>query len=164
MMSHDFSIREATIEDHEGLRDVFVEMIDMHVEILPHVFHHPDESYFTKQEFMDILLDGDKAAFVAESGGDIMGGAYVRMAKTVDGSILVSRKYAYIDRIAIKEAFRHVGAGRALIEKAHEWAGCRGIDTIELHVKWVNQKAVRFYEELGYSIKRLEMWKSLSSK
>lgn len=160
-MGVEFSIREATIGDYEGLRAAFVELIDMHVRELPHVFHHLDDSYFSKEEFMDILTDGDKAAFVAESDGDIMGGAYVRISNTPDGSVLVEREYAYIDRIAIKESFRHLGAGQALIEKAHEWAASKGMDTVELHVKWFNQKAVRFYEELGYTIKRLEMWRSL---
>jgi ribosomal protein S18 acetylase RimI-like enzyme len=160
-MGVEFSIREATREDYEGLRAAFVELIDMHVEKLPHVFHHPNESYFSKEEFADVLADGDKAAFVAESDGDIIGGIYVRISDTPDGSVLVSREYAYIDRIAIKEPFRHLGAGQALIEEAHEWAASRGLDTVELHVKWFNQKAVRFYEELGYTIKRLEMWRSL---
>jgi len=160
-MGVEFSIREATADDYEGLRAAFVELIAMHVEKLPHVFHHPNDSYFSKEEFAEVLADGDKAAFVAESDDDIMGGVYVRTAKTADGSVLVGREYAYLDRIAIKESFRHLGAGQALIEKAHEWAASKGMDTVELHVKWFNQKAVRFYEELGYSIKRLEMWRSL---
>jgi ribosomal protein S18 acetylase RimI-like enzyme len=156
-----FTIRTATADDYEALRGVFTGLIDMHVRLLPHIFHHPDDSYLTKQDFCDYLSQHDRAVFVAEQAGRVVGGLYIRLTQTPHSSVLNAREYAYIEHVAVQEQFRQQGVGQALIARAHEWAKGKGLNTVELHVKAFNKKAIGFYEKLGYTIKRLEMWKSL---
>lgn len=41
---------------------------------------------------------------------------------------MVARRYAVVDTLMVKEKFRHSGIGRALMEKAHQWAWDKGVN------------------------------------
>jgi len=55
-----------------------------------------------------------------------------------------------IDSLAVKEGFRRSGVGRALMERAHQWARDKGVTQVELGVWEFNEGAMAFYEKLGY--------------
>jgi ribosomal protein S18 acetylase RimI-like enzyme len=67
-----------------------------------------------------------------------------------EAPIFVRRRYAVIDNVVVKKKFRRAGVGRALVEKAHEWAVAEGADSIELNVWEFNREAIEFYRTLGY--------------
>ncbi len=57
-----------------------------------------------------------------------------------------------IERIYVLEAFKGIGAGRFMIEKTVEIAQTLGLDYIWLGVWAENEKAIRFYEKMGFTI------------
>jgi ribosomal protein S18 acetylase RimI-like enzyme len=67
-----------------------------------------------------------------------------------------------IDNLAVRKGFRRAGIGRALMEKAHEWALAKGVDIIELNVWEFNQGAIEFYHGLGYETASRKMSRRLS--
>jgi len=69
----EFSIREAVLEDYEGLWKVFEEIDALHREALPHVFRKSDRIARTKQYISDIIASKHAALFVAEHDGQIIG-------------------------------------------------------------------------------------------
>ena len=64
----------------------------------------------------------------------------------------VEKKGVEIERIYVLEAFKGIGAGRFMIEKTVEIAQTLGLDYIWLGVWAENEKAIPFYEKMGFTI------------
>jgi len=52
--------------------------------------------------------------------------------------------------LMVADGFRRRGIGRALMEKAEDWARGVGVRKIELHVFLHNEAALALYDRLGY--------------
>ncbi len=70
-------------------------------------------------------------------------------------------RFGYVGELFVKEEFRGMGVGRALLEKAEKWFAERGITKIFLDVEAENP-AVNFYKKLGYRELELRMVKEIS--
>jgi streptothricin acetyltransferase len=71
------------------------------------------------------------------------------------GQINVSKHwnaYAWIDDFMVDTNFRRRGVGRALMEKAVDWAKFRNLPGIMLETQDVNVQACRFYENFGFRL------------
>lgn len=157
-----FSIREATLRDYEALCEV-IEVVDsLHREALPHVYRKPDGPARDRGFISGIIADANHALFVAERDGRVIGLVHVLVRWTPDIPIVVPRRYAVIENIVVRENYRRFGVGRALVERAHQWALDKGITQVELTVWEFNQGAIAFYEKLGYETASRRMWKWLS--
>jgi RimJ/RimL family protein N-acetyltransferase len=84
------------------------------------------------------------AVFVAESGGEIVG----RLSLARD-SHPASPHVADLG-LMVAAGHRRQGIGRALLERAVEWARDQGIEKLELHVFPYNEPAIRLYEQFGF--------------
>ena len=157
----EFSIREANPEDYEGLCEVFAEVDSLHREALPQVFREPDGPARTKEYISGIIADENAALFVAQSDNQIIGLVHILLREAPDIPIMVPRRYAVIDSLAVKEGSRRSGIGRALMERAHQWARDQGAIQVELNVWEFNEGAIAFYEKLGYSTASRKMCRSL---
>jgi streptothricin acetyltransferase len=61
--------------------------------------------------------------------------------------------YAYIDDIAVEPKYRGHGVGRALIERAIEWARSNGLPGMMLETQDNNVAACRLYERCGFELR-----------
>jgi ribosomal protein S18 acetylase RimI-like enzyme len=61
--------------------------------------------------------------------------------------------YAYIDDIAVNENYRGQGIGRALIERAIEWAKAKGFPGMMLETQDNNVPACRLYASCGFELR-----------
>jgi len=156
-----FSIREATPEDYEGLCEVFAEVDAFHREALPQIFREPDRPARTEGFISSIISDEHAALFIAERDGQIVGLVRILIREAPDIPLMVPRRYAIIDNLAVAKPFRRSGVGRSLVGQAHQWALNQGITQVELNVWEFNKGAMAFYERLGYATARRRMWKSL---
>ncbi len=159
----DFAIREAVLKDYEELCEVFEEVDVLHREALPHVFREFDGPARTKGYISGIIADGNSALFVAEHDGQIIGLVHISVRKSSDIPVIVPRRYAVMENLAVKEEFRRSGVGRVLVEIAHQWALDKEITQVELNVWEFNKGAIAFYEQLGYTTASRKMWKSLKA-
>ena len=82
-------------------------------------------------------LDSECTQFLARLEGSPIGTARLRL---VDGA-------AKAERVAVLEAFRGRGVGRALMTAVEDEARRRGIERVVLHAQ---VRVLRFYEGLGY--------------
>jgi ribosomal protein S18 acetylase RimI-like enzyme len=92
---------------------------------------------------------------VLEDGREVIG--YVWMS-TRDSD---SGKHGLIHHIFIKESHRKMGLAAKLMNYAEEYFRKKGIDVIKLTVTIDNGAAVRLYEKLGYTKKRIVMEKGI---
>jgi ribosomal protein S18 acetylase RimI-like enzyme len=96
-----------------------------------------------KIDYSAYMADREKAVFLAYVDEDIAGQIILRKNWN---------KYAYIEDIAVDVKFRRLGVGRALIDRARQWARQRGLPGIMLETQTNNVGACRFYESCGFKI------------
>ena len=157
----DFSIRKATEGDYEDLCALYAEVDALHRDAVPGVFRTPGGPPRTKEFVCGILADESAALFVAESNGRIVGMACARIRQAPEIPILVPRRYARIEELVVLKRFQRQGIGRALADKAHEWALGKQVGQVELNVWEFNAAAISLYEKLGYKTAYRTMWRKL---
>ena len=105
----------------------------------------PDVAY-TPDIFYYHLLVTEDAAFVAESGGEVVGFVMTAIGGSGRGIIVT---------IDVLPKWRKKGIGTRLMSLAEDELRRRACRTVELEVSVDNKRAGRFYERLGYVKKRL---------
>jgi ribosomal protein S18 acetylase RimI-like enzyme len=156
------NIREAVPSDYESLCVLLDEADAPHRENLPWMFQKPRGAVRRKDYVLGLIADEAVGFFVAQVGDRLVGSMCVMIRESPEIPIFVRRRYAVVDEVVVKREFRRTGIGRALMEKAHEWAVAQGADSIELNVWEFNQGAIEFYKTLGYETASRKMNKRLS--
>jgi ribosomal protein S18 acetylase RimI-like enzyme len=85
----------------------------------------------------------DKAVFFAYADEELAG--QIRIYRNWN-------RFAYIDDIAVKTAFRRQGVARALINEAIDWARRGGYPGLMLETQNNNVLACRLYESCGFQL------------
>jgi GNAT superfamily N-acetyltransferase len=160
-MSINFSIRKATKKDYSGMEALFAEIDTHHREALPQVFRKPGGPARTKDFLYAVLADRESVIFIAESDDRIIGLVYACIRKYPDTPIRVPYRTGEIDQLIVNKKYRRYGIGKALMEKAEQWASEMKLDRLELSVWDFNQSARFFYQDLGYAPVFHRMWKIL---
>jgi ribosomal protein S18 acetylase RimI-like enzyme len=155
------AIRAATTRDLDALLLIIDELDALHREHLPHVFQEPNGPPRDRAYMLDLLADEAYGVFVAEAAGKVVGFVQVNIRDTPPVPILVPRRVATVENLAVTEEFRRMGIGQALMRRAQQWAEEQGASEIELGVYEFNQAAVSFYHSLGYAVSSRRMSKRL---
>jgi ribosomal protein S18 acetylase RimI-like enzyme len=156
------SIREAVASDYDDLCALFDEGDALHRENLPRIFQKPRGAVRGRDYVLGLIADEAVGFFVAQVRDRLVGLICVMIRESPEVPIFVRRRYTVVNDVVVKDEFRRAGIGRALMEKAHEWAVAEGADSIELNVWEFNQGAIEFYQTLGYETASRKMSKRLS--
>jgi GNAT superfamily N-acetyltransferase len=154
-------IREATDGDYEDLCTIIEEVDRMHQEALPHLFKAPEGPARGRSYIVNAMRAPDAGLFVAEIQGELVGFVRVIVKDVPAIPILVRRRYAAVDNLAVRSAHRRGGVGGGLMKRAEAWARAKGATSIELNVYAFNQTAQAFYRQLGYDTLSHHLCKSL---
>ncbi|HEY33634.1 MAG TPA: GNAT family N-acetyltransferase [Dehalococcoidia bacterium] len=157
----DFFIRNAEEKDYEGITQIFDEIDLLHIKALPHIFTKADEPPRNKEHISNILRGGNSAIFLAESDNQIVGLIEIEIRQTPSFPLMVKRRYVYVSSIAVTAAFRGYGIGKALMTKVEQWARDKNVSQIEFNVWDFNQDALMFFQRLGYTSSRRNMFKEI---
>ena len=156
------SICKATASDYDDLCALFDQGDTLHRKSLPQIFQKPSGLVRGRDYVLGLIADESVGLFVAQVEGRLVGLICVMIREPSEIPIFVRRRYAVVDNVVVKREFRRTGIGRALMEKAHEWAVAEGADSIELNVWEFNQEAIELYKTLGYETASRKMNKRLS--
>jgi len=154
------TIRIASLDEFERIRDVRVETLHHHVERIPERFQETDDPPPTREFIANILAENHGALLIAEFDDAVVAFLTVRIS-TPDASYLVPDVCGTVDTLGVKEEWRGQGVGRMLMDAAHEWAAAKGVTRMYLNVWEANTNALAFYEALGYATANRTLWKSL---
>lgn len=99
--------------------------------------------------------DADVATFGAKEDHD----DYVAVARGEDGRVIGVASVgpqghegvAWISKIFVAKDARRRGAGRALLEAAHQAARARGFREVGLRTRVIFREAIALYESVGYA-------------
>ena len=156
------AIRETTANDYDALCSIIDEVDTLHRDRLPHIFQKPAGPVRDREYILGLLADENTGLFMAEVEGQAAGFVHVLVRDTLPIPVLVPRRRAFVDSLAVKQEFRRRGVGRALMDHAHRWAIAKGAADIDLNVFEFNQPAIAFYQALGYETSTRRMVKDLS--
>jgi len=156
-------IRPAREQDYEALCAIIGEVDRLHRDNLPHRFQAAEGPARSKSFLVRRMGAPDIGLFVAETEGSLVGFIDVEIRHTPDVPIFVPRRYAIVDDIAVKAAYRRSGIGEALMSEARAWAEAKGATSIELNVYAFNRGAIAFYRQLGYEVLSHRMVKRLAT-
>ena len=155
------SIRQATMADYVELCAVLDEGDAHHRKALPHLFRQPDGPARSRAYIASVIDNPYACFFVAERDGRIVGALHILLRETRDIPILVPRRFAVIENLIVSKPSRRTGIGRALMERAHQWALEQNVTEVELNVWEFNKSARALYVELGYETTKRSMNKLL---
>jgi ribosomal protein S18 acetylase RimI-like enzyme len=99
---------------------------------------------FEAKEYSTYISNPDKIVYFAYADGQLAG--QITLSKHWNA-------YAWIDDFAVDARFRRRGVGRALMQKAVDWAKEKNLPGIMLETQDVNVPACRFYENFGFKLR-----------
>jgi diamine N-acetyltransferase len=158
------TLRRASEADYPALSELFDEVDALHREHLPQLFKQPDGAPRERSYYLGLLADERVGFWVAEADEQLAGFVYVIIMEAGDLPILAPRRFAFIETLVVKAAFRRQGIGEKLMNCSDEWAIANGASAIELNVYEFNKNALVFYEKLGYAGLSRQMIKKLPGK
>lgn len=131
-----FLIRKAKLSDADFLADLSGEL------------GYPTSKKEMTVRLKSILPDSSHAVFAAETPRKrIVGWIHVCVRKCVE-----SNSFPEIVGLVVSREFRGKGIGKALLQKAEEWALSGNFQTICLRSRTTRREAHQFYEHSGYKI------------
>lgn len=159
--SAEIAIRQATAKDYDALCAIIDQVDTLHRDRMPHIFQKPPGPVRDREYILGLLADDNVGLFVAEIEGQVAGFVHALVRDTPPWPVLVPRRRAFIDSLAVGQQFRRRGIGRALMNQAHTWAVAKGAADVELNVFEFNQPALAFYRALGYETSTRRMVRDL---
>ena len=163
-MPQNFTIRVALAGDIEGILDLAVQMVlASRSDLRPEV---PDQAILEARrrnlDQLEAILDmpgGGLFVAVDEYGGLI--GHVILMGNNIDSVSEVPQAWVY--DLSVRPEWWGRGVARALMSRAEEFASSLGLEWIGLGVTRANQRALHFYQEIGYAVERVQMVKRLET-
>lgn len=142
-------IRLATQQDIQQIGELWLEMVDYHQQFDDTMYRASEKgSDYYAQSIMSRLSDPQTRVLVAEIDGEVV--AYVLgMIVDIIPQMFVQQKSGFLADIYVKEAHRHQGIGRELVERLMLWFQSQEVNYFEWHVSSKNQDAVKFWQSIG---------------
>ena len=107
-------------------------------------------------EFKTELSNSNNIYLVAELENEIVGICFSNIKEISNNKIMKDRKFLHIENICIGKKHQKKGIGKKLYNQIIQLAKEKNIKNIELMVWEFNENAIKFYKNLGMSIKNLK--------
>lgn len=106
------------------------------------------------RHFAELLGPGRSVCLVAEASGVAVGylAGYVR-----ERSPLRPVAVAELESMYVREGARGRGVGAGLVRRFLGWAGMRGAQQVSVTAYASNERAIRFYERIGFQPRSLAL-------
>ena len=98
---------------------------------------------FEERDYPNYIANPDKTVYLAYVDGQLAGQI---------GVVKHWNAYAWIEDFFVDIEVRRHGIGRAMMQKAVDWAKVRNLPGIMLETQDVNVQACRFYEKFGFRL------------
>ena len=155
------NIRRAEDRDLAAVLHLLSQVLEVHAEFRPDLFVSGTRKY-TEAELRAIFRDESRPVFVAETDdGQVIGYCFCIIQETENSNNLRESRTMYIDDFCVDEKSRRQHVGRALYEYVMAYARQIGCYDITLNVWEGNDGARRFYERMGFGVRKTVMEKIL---
>jgi ribosomal protein S18 acetylase RimI-like enzyme len=151
-------IIEATFEDVENIIELNNDVHKMHITWFPKTYK-PLNKTLLKKFFKDLLDSNNIKIFIAKNKNKLLGYIKLNITRQEESLFIYEQYFIEIDQISISKNSIGKGTGKALINKAKEYAMNQNITKLILKVKSKNINAIEAYEKLGFqtTTKKMEL-------
>lgn len=144
-------VRPAELQDADAVDQLILYLDQFHAEARPDLFHAPSQKPRGDHFLQTVLENTQHHVLIAMRNGEAVGFVHVIIKHSAPGNPRVERQYSEIDTIAVHPMAQRLGAGRALIEAAVNWAESQGVHDHQVAVHEFNRSARKLYERLGFA-------------
>ncbi|HEX7017853.1 MAG TPA: GNAT family N-acetyltransferase [Patescibacteria group bacterium] len=158
-------ITKPSRHDIPALLQLWKEQYDYHFNL--------DQEYYThnspelEKQFSSYLINAiendDPHILIAKEGEDIIGFTTFE-EDTEEYFDTEIKKFGTVIELYVKEANRHQGVGKALMQKAEEYFSSKGLSHIKLASSTFNDDALAFYTSLGYVSRQISLFRKIGEK
>lgn len=148
-------IRFAEERDIPQMLDLLGQVKKVHQDIRPDLFR--EGTKYDEAGLKQMLADPQRPVLAAEEGGRMVGYTICAILVTQGDPVLKDRKELYIDDLCVDAAVRGKGVSKLLWQRAVEYAKELGCDAITLNVWEGNDRARKFYEHCGLTVRKTMM-------
>ena len=146
-------IRCAVLADHAAVAAIMAQVQRLHVQWRPDVYR-PNDDLFPVERLEELIAR--EAIYVAECDGQVAGVMEI-VYRHIESPAHVTRDVVFVDTMAVDEAFRRQGIGKAFFRFLKELKAEKQLDGIELQVNAKNAAALAMYEKCGFTFKSINM-------
>ena len=150
------TIRQAETCHIPGLIRLLRQVGQVHHEIRPDIFRAGAIKY-TESDLEALLKEENSPIFVALEGETVLGYCFCQIERYCDSTVLTDRAEIYIDDLCVEESCRGQGIAKALYAHVCAWAKSIGCAYVTLNVWCGNDGAMKFYEKMGMSPRKIFM-------
>ena len=150
------TIRLAEKRDIPGLIALLYQVGGVHHEIRPDIFRDRCIKY-TPADLEELLRDARTPIFVAMDGEFVAGYCFCQHREYRDSTALTDRKELYIDDLCVDENCRGRGIAKTLYAHVTDYAKNCGCAFVTLNVWCGNDGAMKFYEAMGLTPRKIFM-------
>ena len=129
----------------------------MHVAWRPDLYEMVEQLY--PEERMQSAISA-RELYVAKLGDTVIGYVSLKIRKS-EGLGLVTRKVMLVEELCVDEPLRNQGFGKSMMEDVHALAKAFRCTDLQLGVYPQNDEAVGFYQKCGFTIKSIDMQRSV---
>ena len=146
-------VRPAEEQELERVNVLRKQVNDLHVEGKPNVFKA--NLYDGLSDYVyEIWNDDKKEIIVAINEGEIVGYAVLAHINRAETPFMYERDYLDIDEIGVDKDYRRHGVASEMISYILAYAKDKGFKRVELNMWEFNQRALAFYEKVGFKTYR----------
>lgn len=142
------NIRLATGAEIPGILELLRQVGQVHHEIRPDIFKETCLKY-DENALLQLLQDEKKPIFVAMEGRFVAGYCFCQIRDYQGSGVSTDRLELYIDDLCVDKGHRGKGVAQALFRHADGYARTLGCQFLTLNVWCGNDRAMKFYENMG---------------
>lgn len=149
-------VRLANKEELDQVNGLRKQVYDLHAQGKPSVFN-PEFSEELRDYIYSIWNDPQKDIVVNEREGLIVGYAVLHHIHMPKSPFMIERDYMDIDEFCVDVTWHRKGIATEMINYIRRYVFEKNIHRIELNVWDFNEKALAFYESIGFNTYRRYM-------
>jgi ribosomal protein S18 acetylase RimI-like enzyme len=150
------TIERANNQHIPGLIRLLYQVGKVHHEIRPDIFRAGAIKY-TEKDLEVLLADENRPVFAALEGETVLGYCFCRIEDCRGTTVLTDRVEVYIDDLCVEESCRGRGIAGELYNHVCAWARELGCAFVTLNVWCGNDGAMKFYEKMGMTPRKIFM-------
>ena len=114
-----------------------------------------------REIFEEFVSRDDRVVLLAEADGETAGFLFALIRHVKNHRAMKDQSMIYVDDLCVAQAYRRHGIGSLLLKEAEKIGLSHGCTRIELDVQAFNDDAVRFYEAVGFTPRKITMEKGI---
>ena len=140
--------RCATIDDLDGILDLWLESVEYHEVLDSRMALNKEAIENVRTFYSNKYFKDDSILEIASVDGRVVGvcGAFIQETPPIH----FERERGFIDIAFVREKYRHHGIGTVLIERVLKWLKSKDLVKIRLTVASRNPTGVSFWKKMGF--------------